>query len=94
MINRNFKLFRLWKYEADTIGKSEFLLDSSLIETLEFDNDIFAAGKIFIFFSFVCLFDDVQFRYKPPMFVWCGDNRPKCLIFQTLRLKFSSTVIK
>lgn len=39
-------LWRLWKYEADTIGKSEFLLDSSLIETLEFDNDVFAAGKI------------------------------------------------
>ena len=36
---------RLWKYEAETIGKSEFLLDSMLIETLEFDNDIFAAGK-------------------------------------------------
>ena len=36
---------RLWKYEPETIGKSEFLLDSSLIDTLEFDNDIFAAGN-------------------------------------------------
>ena len=43
---------RLWKYEAETIGKSEFLLDSMLIETLEFDNDIFAAGKKgFFYFS-------------------------------------------
>ena len=43
-------VIRLWKYEAETIGKSEFLLDSSLIETLEFDNDIFAAGKYFFYF--------------------------------------------
>ena len=48
-------MLRLWKYEADTIGKSEFLLDSSLIETLEFDNDIFAAGKIFFELLFMCL---------------------------------------
>ena len=38
-------LCRLWKYGNDTIGKSEFLLDSSLIEMLEFDDDIFAAGS-------------------------------------------------
>ena len=38
--------FRLWKYEPETIGRSEFLLDSSLIDTLEFDNDIFAAGEL------------------------------------------------
>ena len=37
---------RLWKYEPETIGNSEFLLDSSLIDTLEFDNDIFAAGGL------------------------------------------------
>ena len=36
---------RLWKYQPDTIGKSEYLLDSMLYETLEFDDDIFAAGE-------------------------------------------------
>ena len=36
---------RMWKYGAETIGNSEFLLDSSLIQMLEFDNDIFASGK-------------------------------------------------
>lgn len=41
---------RLWKYEAETIRKSEFLLDSLLYETLEFDNDIFAAGELFSYF--------------------------------------------
>ena len=34
----------MWKYGTDTISQSEFLLNSQLIETLEFDADIFAAG--------------------------------------------------
>ena len=31
--------FRMWKYGTDTIANSEFLLYSSLIEMLEFDDD-------------------------------------------------------
>ena len=46
LIELTGKYFRLWKYEPETIGNSEFLLDSSLIDTLEFDNDIFAAGGL------------------------------------------------
>ena len=42
---------RLWKYEPEAVRKSEFLLDSMLYETLEFDNDIFAAGELFSYFS-------------------------------------------
>lgn len=34
----------MWKYGTETIAKSEFLLYSSLIEMLEFDDDVFAAG--------------------------------------------------
>ena len=36
----------MWKYGTDTISQSEFLLNSQLIETLEFDADIFAAGGL------------------------------------------------
>ena len=45
--------FRMWKYGTDTIANSEFLLYSSLIEMLEFDDDVFAAGNFSpkIFFS-------------------------------------------
>ena len=34
----------MWKYGTETIANSEFLLYSSLIEMLEFDDDVFAAG--------------------------------------------------
>ena len=44
--------FRMWKYGTDTIANSEFLLYSSLIEMLEFDDDVFAAGNFFTQFVF------------------------------------------
>jgi G protein-coupled receptor 158 len=37
----------MWKYGTDTIASSEFLLYSSLIEMLEFDDDVFAAGNCY-----------------------------------------------
>ena len=37
-------VLRMWKYGTKTIANSEFLLYSSLIEMLEFDDDVFAAG--------------------------------------------------
>ena len=43
----------MWKYGTDTIANSEFLLYSSLIEMLEFDDDVFAAGN---FFHPICFF--------------------------------------
>ena len=38
---------RMWKYGTETIASSEFLLYSSLIEMLEFDDDVFAAGNCY-----------------------------------------------
>ena len=35
----------MWKYARDTIENSEFLLHSSLIEMMEANEDIFAAGR-------------------------------------------------
>ena len=53
----------MWKYGTDTIANSEFLLYSSLIEMLEFDDDVFAAGNFFsqfVFFWFWWWCEDLE----------------------------------
>ena len=44
-VNRANWLTRMWKYDRDTMMQSEFLIHSSLISMLEFDEDIFAFGN-------------------------------------------------
>jgi len=37
----------MWKYGESTMESSQYLLHSALIEMMELNNDIFAAGQIF-----------------------------------------------
>lgn len=46
-VNRANWLTRLWKYARSSIENSEFLLHSSLIEMMEANDDIFAAGNCY-----------------------------------------------
>ena len=37
----------MWKYAPEVIGKSEYLLHTSLFSMVEFNDDIFAAGNCY-----------------------------------------------
>ena len=65
--------FRMWKYGTDTIANSEFLLYSSLIEMLEFDDDVFAAGNFFTQFFFLVLVVVWGFRSRKRK-MWLSEN--------------------
>eukprot|EP00095_Tigriopus_kingsejongensis_P002452 snap_masked-scaffold380_size190731-processed-gene-0.14 protein:Tk02452 transcript:snap_masked-scaffold380_size190731-processed-gene-0.14-mRNA-1 annotation:"PREDICTED: uncharacterized protein LOC103506221" len=46
-VNRANWLTRMWKYAPEVIGHSEYLLHTSIISMVEFNEDIFAAGNCY-----------------------------------------------
>ena len=64
----------MWKYGTDTIANSEFLLYSSLIEMLEFDDDVFAAGNFFTQFVFFLVLVVVWGFRSRKRKMWLSEN--------------------
>ncbi|TRY60951.1 hypothetical protein TCAL_16346, partial [Tigriopus californicus] len=65
-VNRANWLTRMWKYAPEVIGQSEYLLHTSIMSMVEFNEDIFAAGNCYDAEEYKSYFLFCPYAYRLP----------------------------